>query len=155
MVKKAVQFKVGDRVGEGTSDITEEYDDKVKRGPLRYDPDNEPEFGEVLNITDKGLVLVNWDRDYLNTNSHYSSPQDPSTLMLEVDVKATLSKLESEFEATEKLVKEKLKEAAKSIREAQKLAKKTGRNVSEMYEAYGTLYNAMDAAGWRTSSFGC
>ena len=70
-------------------------------------------------------------------------------------MKKLASQIEKDFEALEKQIKNKVKAAAKLLDEAQGLAQKQHHNLSEMYNAYGPLYAAMDNAGWRTSSFGC
>jgi hypothetical protein len=156
MTKKVFTFKEGDRVGEFTSQYQDNDYDDSHTGPLRYDEDNDPEYGQVTDVLSSGKVLVSWDNDYRKQYPRYTGPQDPAGLAPEEVVKAQYSKLEVEFKEVEKEIKAKLKEASTSIREANKLAKKVGRPLAQMYNMfYGTLYKAMDDAGWRTSSFGC
>lgn len=106
-----------------------------------------------------GNVMVEWDLyDYQKQAKEkpvaYAHPL--KNLLPAKEAKLHFDKLEAEFKAYEKEVLVKMKEAGKLIREANKLAKKAGvENLNDMYDATYPLYNAMDAAGWRTSSFGC
>lgn len=156
MTKKVFTFKVGDRVGEFTSQYQDnDYEDSTT-GPLRYDENNSPEYGVVTDVLSTRTVLVKWDDAYRNKYSKYNGPLDPATLALEEVVKAQYSALEVEFKEVEKEIKAKLKEVSTGIREANKLSKKVGRPLAQMHDLfYGTLYKAMDEAGWHTSSFGC
>lgn len=66
------------------------------------------------------------------------------------------SLIETEFKSTVKQVKDKMKEAAKLVREANALAKKGhAPSLANMSDAIRPLINAMDSAGWRSSSWGC
>jgi hypothetical protein len=150
-MKKEVKFKVGDRVARATSEYyPNEYSD-AQTVPLRYNPDNELELGEVVDVSVKGKLTVKWDDDYNDSNEVVEA----ADLLTEEEGKAKWNSLEADFKSVEKEVKAKMKEVAKGIKEAQKLAQKVGYNVADMYGAYGDLYSAMDGAGWRTSSFGC
>ena len=151
MVKKKV-LAVGDRVGVATSEYYDSYGDNATTGKLRYDPDNSPDYGEIVSILADDKVMVKWDSDWMN---EHNKPVDVSTLLPEADIKTLLTKLEQEFNDVEKQIKEKLKEASKAVKEAQKLAKKTGRDLADMYDAVYPLRNAMDSAGWHSSSWGC
>ena len=156
MKKKTYTFKVGDRVGEFTSEYQEDDYGDSETVPLMFNPDAPPEFGVVTSVTSDGKITIKWDYEYRNQHSLYMAPKDPADFAPEDVVRARLSVLEEEFYDVEKQVKAKMKEVAKGIREANKLAKKTGRPLSQMYDVFrDTLYRAMDAAGWRTSSFGC
>ena len=134
----------------------------------RYDSTygEDPVFGKITEVLTGGKVRVQFDREYLNEAVHDTKTgklisRQPALVeaklfLPEEEVKAKFSILEKEYDLVAKQVRDKLKIAAQAIREAQKLAKKElGTNLSEMYVAYDPLYNAMDAAGWRTSSFGC
>jgi hypothetical protein len=155
MGKKTFKFQVGDRVGENFSEIENELTGNTRKGKLRFDPDQGPAFGKITNITATGMLVVEWDNDWRNHEQLYRKPQPATDFLPEKDVEAQLSKLEAEYMEVEKQVKAQLKEVAKGIRAANKLAKKTGRNLSEMFDAHDALYNAMDASGWQTSSYGC
>lgn len=144
------KLKVGDRVGIATSDYDDDFESKV--GKLRYDPDSDPDYGVVSDLLANGQVMVKWDDAWRNSNNH---PVDVATLALESVLKEKLSKLEEEYLEIEKEIRVKMKAAALNIKEANKLAKKTGHSLEEMYDVVDPLINAMDAAGWRTSSFGC
>jgi hypothetical protein len=146
-----VKFKAGDRVGIATSDY-DDYDEGTKPGKLRYDPHSSPDYGVVSDLLTNGQVMVKWDDEWKNKNNH---PVDVSSLALESVLKEKLSSLEEEFLEIEKEIKIKMKEASVKIKEASKLAKKTGHSLEEMYDAVSPLVNAMDAAGWRSSSWGC
>lgn len=111
--------------------------------------DSEP----TKNGDGKLVVSVKWDDSWRNPNPELVLVSD---LALEKDVKKQASALEKEFRSYEKLVEAKLKEAAKLIKEADKLAKKAGvEGLHQMYESTYPLENAMDAAGWNTSSWSC
>lgn len=147
-----IKFKIGDRVAKATSEYyPDEYSDK-EIVPLRYDPDNEMYVGEVVDISAKGKITVKWDGRYRDTEV-----LEAKDLITEEEGKTRWNQLESEFHAIEAQVAEKIKVVAQGIREANELAKKTGRPLADMgYDIiYHTLYDAMDEAGWRTSSFGC
>lgn len=168
-----VKFKVGDRVGLNLSlHYESEWDDPTVI-PFRYSDEFAASFGKVLSVTDT-TAKVEWEEwpdvlDHLDDDDDDSESETIDTkkgriyrstirlshLLPAAELAAKESKLEVEFKKTSKEIRSKLKEAAKIIGEAQKLAKKQGHNLSDMYDAYGPLYNAMDNAGWRTSSFGC
>lgn len=152
MRKKTYKFAVGDRVGEFTSEIYEDEYSDAETVDLVYDSDNPPEFGEVLEVLSDTQVKVKWDCDWREN----ISVVEASSIAPEKVVAERLSVLEKEFKVVEKEVAAKLKEVAKGLRDANKLAqKKLGRNLYQLGMGYGPLYNAMDASGWRTSSFGC
>jgi hypothetical protein len=155
-------FNVGDRVA---TFLTETEDFTTKPPPPNTDY-SEPECGEVVEVLTNGQLRVNFDSKYLNERTY--SPKngqpvdytpalvDAKLLFSETEAKEKCSILEKEYKVVSKQVQEKMKEAAKIIRDAQKLAKKElGTNLADMYDAYDALYSAMDASGWRTSSFGC
>jgi len=147
-------FKVNDRVGTNTSRYYDNYD-YSHTGPLRYNDDDSPEYGVVTDVLSSGNVLVKWDSAYRNREQDYSGPQDPTKLALEEDVKNQYSILEQEFKVVSLEVKTKLEEIADSIRQANEISKSIGRPLAQMPDVYGTIYQAMDEAGWNTSSFGC
>lgn len=110
--------------------------------------------GKIGGPLANSLVIVEWD------NGHISK----------VDIKHLLSevvglaenqrmvdeaeRLEREFAQLESEVSSKISEAAKLIREAAALASSKNRDLQDMDSAY-ELENAMEAAGWRTSSWHC
>ena len=104
-------------------------------------------------LTGNLKVYVQWDFGATPTDP---SEEEVASLELESVAKSKLSKLVAEFKLYEKAVLAKMKEAGKLIREADKLAKKAGVEfLYDMYDSTYPLFNAMDAAGWRTSSLGC
>jgi hypothetical protein len=103
-------------------------------------------------LTGNLKVYVKWDPD----GTCDPSEEEVSSLELESVAEPKLSKLDAEFKVYEKAVLAKMKEAGKLIREANKLSKKAGvESLNDMYDSTYPLFNAMDAAGWRTSSLGC
>lgn len=163
------KLEVGQRVGVFFDSNDEEKFTTKPRVTNEYG--SGPAFGKVMEVLGNGKVKVLFDKDhaYLNESTPAYSPKtgkrvsetkgpltmDAKYLLPEDEAKAKLSSLETDFKNVEKQVKVKLKEAADSIREANKLAKEIGTNLFDMGAGYGSLYSAMDAAGWHTSSFGC
>jgi hypothetical protein len=137
------KFKIGDRVA-----------DKIDR--FEFDDCNEPREGTVIEGSAPGKIMVQWDQ-----YSWEAAPRAPElvavkNLLPPKEAKARFSELEKEYNGFVKEAETKLKAASKLIKEANKIAKKAGaESLSDFHEAYGPLYDAMDAAGWRTSSFGC
>jgi hypothetical protein len=160
------KFEKGDRVGCAT-DENNRFTAKV-----RYDGEycDGPVYGIVAEILPGGKVSVLWDDDYLNEHSQVFSPttgmlqksisspreMNAKLLLPEVEMKAKFSELEKEYDAVSKQIRAKLTEAGKLIKEANKMAKKAGApSLAEMYDATDPLSSAMDACGWRSSSWGC
>lgn len=132
------------------------------RYPEEYDYDGEEKLikfvstntydecieGTVLDKeASEGKVFVAWD-----------DVEDPEEVSIKIlSLLSEKSVLEKEFQEAEKAIKQKMKEAAALVKEANKMAKKAGaRNLAEMqYDAASPLVNAMDASGWRSSSWGC
>jgi hypothetical protein len=153
-MKKKTEFKVGDRVGLNVSmKYRDHYDDNPQKTTLVVSEDEDPCYGKITSLNE-GKAEVEWDEEN-NTLDYLEDKIDVKDLLPEKDMKEKYSQLEKDFKQLEKDIKAKLKEAAKLIKEAQKLADKQGQTVADMYDAYSPLYDAMDAAGWRTSSFGC
>lgn len=151
MKKKTYTFQVGDRVGEFTSKYYEDDYSDAETVPLMYIPDNSPEFGKVTEVLGEGNIRVKWDSKWKKESVVQANTMAPESV-----VKERLSVLEEEFTVVEKEVSAKLKEVAKGLREANQLTKKKlGRNLYQLSMGYGPLYDAMNSAGWRTSSFGC
>jgi hypothetical protein len=65
------------------------------------------------------------------------------------------SDLEKEWAETEKLVKVKMEKAAALIKGAIKIAKKHNLELNELYDGVKPLLDAMEEAGWQTSSLMC
>lgn len=161
------KFVEGQRVAT-MLDENEDFTSKIRYGGEYGD---EPEFGKVVDIDlPNGKVKVLWDKDYLNdysepinkTTGKKSKPIrvaveiDPKDLLTEEEAKEKFASLEKEYDTVAKEVRAKLTEAGKLVKEANKMAKKAGvDSLAEMYDAVDPLVDAMDACGWRSSSWGC
>lgn len=132
-------FVSGDRVGT--------YDGKLKYSEYG----DEPYYGTVTDILSNGRVMVKWDSKYMDS----SKSVDPNRLMFESDLQAKYSELERAFRKVESEVAVKMKEASQMILDAQKIAKAAGFDLQELHDATSHLENAMDSAGWQTSSWHC
>jgi len=149
-----------DEVGDFTAKVR--YDGEYCDGPI---------YGKVTD-TDLpgGKVKVLWDDDQYNDHSQVFSKttgklqssvsvavEIPAKMLLpETEMKAKFSELEKEYDAVAKQIRVKLTEAGKLIKEAHKMAKKSGaESLADMYDAIDPLESAMDACGWRTSSWSC
>lgn len=159
-------FEEGQRVGCAIDEVGEFAAD------VRYDGEycDGPVYGKVTDILPGGKVKVLWDDDSYNDHSEVfskttgklqSSVSVPSEiaakfLLPEAEMKAKFSQLEKEYEVVAKQIRAKLVEAGKLIKEANKMAKKAGADsLADMYDATDPLESAMDACGWRTSSWSC
>jgi hypothetical protein len=161
MKKASKSFKVGDRVG-ATSDPDSGGGFTSK---IEYAGNSDLCFGKIVEVLSNDDVKVLWDNEYHNDPTYHPKTRellryDPAmvkanVLLGETEVKKKYSELEKEYQVAATQVKLKLKEAGKLLREANKIAKKSGRELAEMYDAIDPLYSAMDACGWRTSSFSC
>jgi hypothetical protein len=160
------KFEAGQRVGCGQDEngkfsLKLSYGGEYGYGPV---------FGKVVEVLANGKVKVNWDDSYLNevvvlynekTGKEKNRKSVPATMdakMLahEADIKSKFSDLEKEYGTVAKQVRAKLADAGKLIKEAHKIAKKAGfDSLAEMYDATDPLENAMDACGWRSSSWNC
>jgi len=160
------KFEEGQRVGAATD---ESGDFTAK---LRYDGEysDGPVFGKVVDVISATKVKVLWDDDYLNEHSQVfnkttgklvksvsvAREMDTKLLLPEAEIKAKYSELEKEYEVVAVQIRAKLKEAGVLIKEANKMAKKAGADsLADMYDATDPLESAMDACGWRTSSWNC
>lgn len=129
------KFKIGDRVG---------LDFK------RYSPDVYLSYGVVTDVTTLGKVQVKWDASWKS-----ESLISQESLLPENELQKKLDKLSAEFEIVEKSVTEKVEEAAKFLTEAAQICDKNDLVLRDMYKSVKSLLDAMDNAGWNTSSFNC
>jgi hypothetical protein len=138
-------YTVGTRVGY-VLDMEEECD---SGGP------REPYYGVVsaLTIDEPTKLVITWDESY--AQQYYPPLVDLEDVLPEEDVKEKYTRLEEEFNEIVDALTTKMEEAGKFIKEAAKLAKEHGFELNEMSDVYYPLYNAMDKAGWNTSSFSC
>lgn len=115
----------------------DEYDDYTLVGVVRS------------KAASAGKVWVKW------IEGERSDEEEEVSLKV-LSLESEKDSLEKEFKAAEKVIKEKIKEAALIVKEANKMAQKAGaRSLQDMYEAASPLVDAMDASGWRSSSWGC
>ena len=147
-----MKFKVGDRVGLNLA--TEFYDDseyckKVKFYYRQYG--DGPSYG-TITFLDKSKAMVQWDHYALFNDSDLV---DIKHLLSEKDMEQHFLDLEKEFNKMSKELHHKMIEAGKLIEEADKIAREHGSPLAHVYSAIEPLYDAMDNAGWHTSSFGC
>lgn len=151
-MKKKV-FAVGDRVGTMANvvEYDEEYGDY--RPVDRYAHDEEPYYGKIVALNgDTATVCFDEVHRFYGASTQEIEIE---SLMSEADAKKAWNKLEKTFDAVQKEITTKLKAAGKLIKEANKLSNKCGMNLVDMYDARDPLYDALDASGWRTSSFNC
>lgn len=135
-----MSFVIGDRIG-------------LIDGKIRYIQHGDtPNYGVITDLLADGRIMVKWDSEWMNNNS---KPINPKNLMAESEFKVKYSELEMAFCRVEDEVAEKLKEAGQIILDAQKIAKDAGFNITDLYEATSSLENAMESAGWNTSSWHC
>jgi len=144
-------FKVGDQVV-----LIADFmgpNDKLQYINYAAIEDNYCTVVELLPGSPETSVKVKWGvQDYWHSQDTF----DASKLMHRKEFEQKYSKLETAYKEVEAQVKDKLKEAGKLIKESNKMAKKLGlESLNEMYDAIDPLYQAMDACGWRTSSFSC
>jgi hypothetical protein len=130
------EFKVGDRVG------------FVNVQPTSMGGDD-TDFGTVAEIISSGKVRVNWDRRIFKNNEY----QYTNRLLTEEDARKEASRLDAEFQDLESEVLAKMVIAGQAITEAQKLAKQLGVELAML--DISPLIDAMNQAGWRTSSLDC
>lgn len=102
--------------------------------------------------------IVRWDK---NKFPSYGSKKqeveevDVADLTIETDAKAKVKQLDADFDVLEEKIKGKLQQAAELIGEAEAMADANGEMLSELHEATYPLMNALDNAGWATSSLSC
>jgi hypothetical protein len=144
------KFAIGDRVGAAYG----YYDGGFDKKPVFNGEESNLVFGTVTDITSRGKIMVKWDSAWV-AKKEDNLLLDHERLMTEEEAKTKSNTLEQEFRAVEKQVKAKMAEAGAAITEAKHLASEAGLSLSEMYDATGPLYSAMDDCGWHTSSLGC
>ena len=161
-----MKFKEGDRVGAGV----DECGDLAKKLVYQGEYTDEPVYGKIVDVISATKVKVLFDDEYMNEattiynkttgkpvkTTYVARTVDVKILLPEAECKKKFTELEKEYEAVAVQVRAKLKEAGALIKEANKLAKKAGaESLNDMYDALAPLEDAMDACGWRTSSWNC
>jgi molybdopterin converting factor small subunit len=101
------------------------------------------------------IVIVEYDDGRIDKTAIKSLLSEVDGLAEQTRLEEVGRKLEEEFAKVEAECTAKLNEAAELIREAGKLADDKGVDLQEMYDATRGIERAMDAAGWRTSSWHC
>jgi len=156
---KKQPFTIGDRVGFNAIFKDQDTYNDCDAGfyDLAFDEYYDPCYGEVIEIIEPSdNLIIKWDEndDYIDEYK----PEDgwnAKDFLPEKELKKKYSHLEKEFRTMEKAVKAKVKKAAVIIREANKMTKEHGKTLSELWDVRRPLYDAMDNAGWHTSSFDC
>jgi predicted DsbA family dithiol-disulfide isomerase len=128
--------------------------------------------GSVEQVGAHNTVIVEWDNKQIQriTTRSLLSEKDALTqdqtlkeealrakaerVRAEARAKKERLRLEQEFEQSRELIASKFVEAAKLVEEADKLARKAGKSLYELDEAQ-PLIDAMEEAGWDTSSISC
>lgn len=110
---------------------------------------------KIASPLQNNLVILEYEGGQLNK-------KDIKHLLSEVDgitenkrLLDEQEKLEREFADVEQQCKVKLKQAAALVQEAAKLAHSKNVDIQDMHDATHDLEYAMEAAGWRTSSWHC
>jgi hypothetical protein len=120
---------------------------------IKYRHDEYDDYAMVGVVSDKdapaGKVFVKWEESEADLDPDEDHEVDIKLLTLFSD----RAEIEKEYKVLMKELAGKMKEASSIIKEAGKLARKHGYSLADTV-GYD-LYDAMDSAGWRTSSFGC
>jgi hypothetical protein len=139
------KFAIGDRVSEVVTSRKNSWNRKVGKV-----------LSEIPNDPDTYLVELDLDPYYKARGKAPTIKRyEANDLMSEAEAKDALDALENDFNKLQDDLKLKLAEAVKIIEEANKIAEDNGESLAEMHEATDPLLNAMDNAGWRTSSLSC
>lgn len=122
---------------------------------VKYFHDDWNETTLLGTVIDKpaevGQVWIAWDE-----SDHHSDGDEQEVDISILTLESDRSEIEKDYKAVAKLIKQNMKDAAKLITESNKLAKRGHANSLEsMYDAVRPLIDAMDASGWRSSSWGC
>ena len=125
-------------------------DDKVTKRFTKFEPRYDLEIGKVVSVS-KNKALVKWKSSY-----KYPNPQEilESELMFYSDANKKWTELEKEFAIVEQQLKVKVAMATALLDEASQIAKANGYVLSQLDVGY-TVIDAINSAGWRTSSLNC
>lgn len=156
---KKSDLKPGTKVLASMSYPEEYSDDEEQIVRYTYDQYGDNDLIGVVRSKEAspGKVFVSWIEGERAGESEGADEEEGE----EVDIKvlsllSDRSTLDKEFSVAEKQIKAKLKEAGQLVKEAHKMAQAAGaRDLASMYDAVGPLADAMDACGWRSSSWGC
>lgn len=115
--------------------------------------------GKILagldNTHGNNIIVVEWDDGHINKPQINGLLSEADGLAENKRLLEEQERLEREFEQVQSECASKLQAAARLVREAATLARSKGQDLQEMSEATYDLENAMEAAGWRTSSWHC
>jgi hypothetical protein len=133
-------FKVGDRIGKKVSNIS-------GIGYARYGVIESIRLGTGRRSWSRGTeYTINWD-------GHPDKyPVGEDYIELEEVVQAQITKLQQEKQIIEAQTKSLLDNAAALINQAAKISSDNGHELCEMNDLVGDLLDAIDAAGWSSSS---
>lgn len=144
---KKSDFKPGTKVI--ASRNNEEYGDNEL---IKYFHDEYDDCIIIGIIMDKVAAA---DKVWVNWTEGDIDEEEEEVDMILLTLESSRSEIEKEYKEVCKQVKEKIKQAAALVREADKLAKKGYAKNLESMGAADALISAMDASGWRSSSWGC
>lgn len=131
-------FQIGDKVVQ-TSDVSRYFHESYATG-------------KVISVEANSCVVEfnRWG------GSHVEIKRIPiENLMSLADAQVKKSELETDFNEVEAAVSVKLNEAAKLIKEASETAGEKDLSLPELSSATSALMDALDSAGWATSSLSC
>lgn len=115
--------------------------------------------GKILagldNTHGNNIVVVEWDDGHINKPQINGLLSEADGLAENKRMLEEQERLEREFEQVQSECASKLQQAARLVREAAALARAKGQDLQDMSEATSDLEYAMEAAGWRTSSWHC
>jgi len=117
------------------------------KGTIKSDVEADKKLGHV--------VIVEWGNRHLQKVDIRELITEAEGFAQDEYVRSEQNRLEREFEHAQFAVTVKMKEAADAINAAVKLAKEKGSSLQDMYSAVVPLMDALDNAGWNTSSFSC
>lgn len=109
-------------------------------------------IGTILEKPAKpGKIWVAWDEC-----DHRGESEEEEVKIDILTLESDLPKIEKDYKAAAKLIKENMKSAAALIAKSNKLAQAAhASSLESMYDAIQPLVDAMDNAGWRSSSWDC
>jgi methionine synthase II (cobalamin-independent) len=111
--------------------------------------------GKIAGPVTGNIVIVEWDDGRLDKRQLNSLLTEVAGSAEDKRLQDEAERLEKEFAEVEQVCKTKLQQAAQLVREAAKLADAKNVDLQDMHEATHDLEYAMEAAGWRTSSWHC
>lgn len=107
------------------------------------------------NTHGNNLVVVEWDGGHIQKMQLNLLLSEADGVAENQRLTEEKERLEREFQQVQSECATKLQQAARLVREASTLARSKGQDLQEMSDATYDLENAMESAGWRTSSWHC